>query len=67
MTAVSESSAAVLTATFNGQPVPGLSSGGTFKGKLDLGSPSSGIVEVTSDLGGCAQRNPFGSGGTQVC
>ena len=65
--AVSDTSTAVLSATFNGEPVPGESRNGTLRGKLVLPQPTSGIVEVTSDLDGCAQRNPFGSGGSQVC
>jgi hypothetical protein len=67
VTAASDNPDSVLTATFNGQEVPGESRDGKFRGQLVLGSPSSGIVEVRSDLGGCAQRNPFGSSGSQEC
>jgi len=67
VTAVSDTPTAVLSATFNGEPVPGESRNGTLRAKLTLPAPNSGIVEVRSDLGGCAQRNPFGTGGTDTC
>ena len=67
VTAVSENPAAVLTAEFNGEPVPGASRDGRFRGQLVLPQATSGIVVVRSDLGGCAQRNPLGSSGSQVC
>jgi hypothetical protein len=65
--AVSEDPTAVLSATYNGQVVPGESVGGKFRGELQFAQPTSGIVEVRSDLGGCAQRNPFGASGSQDC
>jgi hypothetical protein len=52
MTAVSENPAAVLSATFNGQEVPGESVSGKFRGQLELGFPTSGEVFVRSNLGG---------------
>jgi hypothetical protein len=67
VTAISENPAAVLTAEFNGQPVPGESRDGRFRGQLVLPQPTSGIVVVTSQFGGCAQRNPLGSSGSQFC
>ena len=67
VTAISENPAAVLTAEFNGQPVPGESRDGKFRGELVLGQPTSGIVVVTSQFGGCAQRNPFGQRGSTFC
>lgn len=67
VTAASENPDAVLTAEFNGQPVPGTSRDGKFRGQLVLPQATSGIVVVTSQFGGCAQRNPFGSGGSQFC
>lgn len=67
VTAVSDNPLAVLSATYNGQVVEGESSGGKFRGELQFAQPTSGIVEVRSDLGGCAQRNPFGSSGSQDC
>ena len=48
VTAVSENPAAVLTAEFNGQPVPGESRDGKFRGQLVLPQATSGIVVVTS-------------------
>ena len=67
VTAISDDPAAVLTAEFNGQPVPGESRDGKFRGQLDLGQVTSGIVVVTSQFGGCAQRNPFGQRGSTFC
>lgn len=67
VTAVSDNPAAVLSAEFNGEPVPGESRDGRFRGQLVLEQATSGIVFVRSDLGGCAQRNPLGSSGSQVC
>jgi hypothetical protein len=67
VTAISDNPAAVLSAEFNGQPVPGQSRDGRFRGQLVLPQATSGIVFVRSDLGGCAQRNPLGSSGSQVC
>ena len=67
VTAVSDNPNSVLTVTFNGQEVPGETRDGKFRGQLVLGSPTSGLVEVRSDLGGCAQRNPFGSSGSTDC
>ena len=65
--AVSENPDAVLTAEFNGQPVPGESRDGKFRGRLELSQATSGIVVVTSQSGGCAQRNPLGPSGSQFC
>jgi hypothetical protein len=67
VTAISENPAAVLTAEFNGQPVPGQSRDGKFRGQLVLPQATSGIVVVTSQFGGCAQRNPLGQSGSQFC
>jgi hypothetical protein len=67
VTAASDNPAAVLTATYNGQTVEGESVGGKFRGELQFAQTTSGIVEVRSDLGGCAQRNPFGASGSQDC
>jgi hypothetical protein len=67
VTAVSENPDAVLTAEFNGQPVPGESRDGRFRGQLELSQATSGIVVVTSQFGGCAQRNPLGPSGSQFC
>jgi hypothetical protein len=67
VTAASDNPDAVLTAEFNGEPVPGESRDGRFRGQLVLPQATSGIVEVRSNLGGCGQRNPFGSSGSQVC
>ena len=67
VTAVSENPDAVLTAEFNGQPVPGETRDGKFRGQLELSRATSGIVVVTSQLGGCAQRNPLGPSGSQFC
>jgi len=67
VTAVSDNPDAVLTATFAGQDVPGESIDGKFRGQLQFSGPTSGEVEVRSDLGGCAKRNPFGSSGSQLC
>lgn len=67
VTAISENPDAVLTAEFNGQPVPGESRDGKFRGQLVLSQPTSGIVVVTSQFGGCAQRNPLGQSGSQFC
>jgi hypothetical protein len=67
VTATSENSAAVLTAEFNGQPVPGQSRDGKYRGQLVLPQATSGIVVVTSQFGGCAQRNPLGPSGSQFC
>jgi hypothetical protein len=67
VSAVSDDPTAVLSATYNGEVVPGESSGGKFRGQLQFDIPTSGIVEVRSDLGGCAQRNPFGSSGSDDC
>ena len=64
ITAQSDNPNAVLSATFNDQPVPGQSRNGTLRAKVSLGQPASGIVEVTSDLGGCAQRSAFGNTST---
>ena len=65
--AISENPDAVLTAEFNGQPVPGESRDGRFRGQLVLSQPTAGTVVVTSQLGGCAQRNPLGPSGSQFC
>lgn len=67
VTAVSENPAAVLSAEFNNQPVPGQSRDGKFRGQLVLPQATSGIVVVTSQFGGCAQRNPLGPSGSQFC
>lgn len=67
VTAVSDNPTAVLSATYNGEVVEGESSGGKFRGELQFAEPTGGIVEVRSDLGGCAQRNPFGSSGSDDC
>ena len=67
VTAISENPDAVLTAEFNGQPVPGASRDGKFRGELVLSQATSGIVVVTSQFGGCAQRNPLGQSGSQFC
>ncbi len=50
VTAVSENPDAVLTAEFNGQPVPWQSSDGKFRGQLVLSQATSGIVMVTSQF-----------------
>jgi hypothetical protein len=67
VTAVSDDPTAVLTATFAGQDVPGESIDGKFRGQLQSSGPTSGEVEVRSDLGGCATRNPLGPSGSQLC
>jgi hypothetical protein len=67
VTAVSDDSAAILTATFNEQPVPGETRDGKFRGQLQLPAFNTGIVEVRSDLGGCATRDPSSSSGTITC
>ncbi len=56
-----------MSAEFNGQPVPGTIRDGKFRGQLVLPQATSGIVVGTSQLGGCAQRNPLGPSGSQVC
>ena len=67
VTAVSDDPTAVLSATFAGQTVEGESVDGKFRGQLQFDGPTAGEVVVRSDLGGCARRNPFGSGGTLTC
>lgn len=67
VTAVSENPDAVLTAEFNGLPVPGETHDGRFRGQLVLSQATSGTVVVTSQFGGCAQRNPLGPSGSQFC
>ena len=60
VTALSDDPTAVLSATFAGQTVEGESVDGKFRGQLQFPIPTAGEVEVRSDLGGCARRNPFG-------
>jgi hypothetical protein len=67
VTAVSDNPDAVLSATFAGQNVPGTSTDGKFRGQLQFPGPTSGIVEVRSNLEGCAARNPFSSTGSIPC
>jgi hypothetical protein len=67
VTAVSDDPTAVLSATFAGQTVEGESVDGKFRGQLQFAGPTTGIVEVRSDLGGCATRDPGSSSGSGLC
>jgi hypothetical protein len=67
-TATSDTPSAVLTASFNGQPVPlAGKGGGVWEGRGQVGANQSGEIQVVSNLQACSAKNPLTPTASHFC